>query len=91
MRRFWKTVSLEQGTYGHGIRLDGRVLKTPQKAELYLPTRPLADAVVAEWEAVGESIDPIAMPMTGFANAAIDPCRNRPPDLCRGDRSLCRK
>ena len=72
MRRFWKTVSLEQGTYGHGIRLDGRVLKTPQKAELYLPTRPLADAVVAEWEAVGESIDPIAMPMTGFANAAID-------------------
>lgn len=27
MRRFWKTVGLEQGTYGHGIRLDGRALK----------------------------------------------------------------
>lgn len=72
MRRFWKTVTLEQGTYGHGIRLDGRALRTPKKAELYLPTKRLADAVVAEWEAVEESIDPLKMPMTGFANAAID-------------------
>jgi chaperone required for assembly of F1-ATPase len=72
MRRFWKDVSLEQGTYGHGIRLDGRPLKTPKKADLYLPTRPLADAVLAEWQAVGETIDPAQMPMTGFANAAID-------------------
>lgn len=72
MRRFWKTVTLEQGAYGHGIRLDGRALKTPKKAELYLPTKPLAAAVVAEWEAVEESIDPLKMPMTGFANAAID-------------------
>lgn len=72
MRRFWKIVSLEQGTYGHGLRLDGRALKTPMRAELYLPTQTLANAVVAEWEAVDEVIDPAAMPMTGFANAAID-------------------
>lgn len=72
MRRFWKEVSLEQGAYGHGIRLDGRALKTPKKGELYLPTRALADAVAAEWDAVGETIDPASMPMTGFANAAID-------------------
>ncbi len=72
MRRFWKTVGLEQGTYGHGIRLDGRALKTPMRNELYLPTKALADAVVAEWEAVGELIEPANMPMTGFANAAID-------------------
>jgi chaperone required for assembly of F1-ATPase len=72
MRRFWKMVSLEQGTYGHGIRLDGRALKTPKQGELYLPTMALAQAVQAEWEAVGEKIDPVQMPMTGFANAAID-------------------
>jgi chaperone required for assembly of F1-ATPase len=72
MRRFWKDVSLEQGPYGHGIRLDGRPLKTPKKGDLYLPTWPLADAIVAEWQAVGEIIDPAQMPMTGFANAAID-------------------
>jgi chaperone required for assembly of F1-ATPase len=64
MRRFWKEVGLEQGTYGHGIRLDGRMLKTPKQNELYLPTMPLAQAVKAEWEAVSEQIDPLQMPMT---------------------------
>ncbi len=72
MRRFWKDVTLEQGTFGQAIRLDGRVLKTPKKNELYLPTCALADAVAQEWRAVGERIDPAQMPMTGFANAAID-------------------
>jgi chaperone required for assembly of F1-ATPase len=72
MRRFWKTVSLEQGTYGQGITLDGRALKTPKQNELYLPTTALAHAVKTEWEGVGEQIDPAQMPMTGFANAAID-------------------
>jgi chaperone required for assembly of F1-ATPase len=72
MRRFWKMVTLEQGTYGQGVRLDGRPLKTPMRNELYLPTTALADAVAAEWAAVEETINPAAMPMTGFANAAID-------------------
>lgn len=72
MRRFWKEVSAEQSAWGFGIRLDGRVLKTPMKNELLLPTTELRDAVIAEWLAVAEKIDPAAMPMTGFANAAID-------------------
>jgi chaperone required for assembly of F1-ATPase len=72
MRRFWKEVSAEQNAWGFGIRLDGRVLKTPMKNELLLPTTALTDAVIAEWASVAEKIDPAAMPMTGFANAAID-------------------
>ncbi len=72
MRRFWKKVTTEQTSFGHAVRLDGRPVKTPTKNELALPTRRLADAVIAEWEAVGETIDPALMPMTGFANAAID-------------------
>ena len=72
MRRFWKEVTTEQSTFGHAVRLDGRPVNTPTRNELALPTRRLADAVVAEWEAVGETIDPALMPMTGFANAAID-------------------
>jgi chaperone required for assembly of F1-ATPase len=32
----------------------------------------MADAVVAEWEAVEKTLNPIVMPVTGFANAAID-------------------
>lgn len=72
MRRFWKEVTVEQSAYGLAIRLDGKPVKTPLRAELMVPTRGLADAVIAEWEAVAEKIDPAAMPMTGFANAAID-------------------
>jgi chaperone required for assembly of F1-ATPase len=72
MRRFWKEVACEPVAGGFAIRLDGRAVKTPKRAELILPNRRLADAVVIEWDAVGEQIDPIAMPFTGFANAAID-------------------
>jgi chaperone required for assembly of F1-ATPase len=72
MRRFWKDVTAEPSTWGFGIRLDGRVLKTPMKNELLLPTTALRDAVIAEWQGVEETIDPATMPMTGFANAAID-------------------
>jgi chaperone required for assembly of F1-ATPase len=72
MRRFWKDVTLEPSTFGHMVRLDGRPVKTPKRNELALPTRKLADAVVAEWQAVDHAIDPAEMPMTGFANAAID-------------------
>lgn len=72
MRRFWKEVGLEQGTYGQGIRLDGKKVNTPERNELVLPSEALAKAVVAEWGAVVEIIDPAKMPMTGLANAAID-------------------
>ena len=72
MRRFWKTVSTQQSAWGFGIQLDTRTLKTPMQQELVLPTTGLADAVVAEWMAVDENIDPAKMPVTGFANAAID-------------------
>jgi chaperone required for assembly of F1-ATPase len=72
MRRFWKVVSLEQSTFGYAVRLDGRPVKTPTRNELALPTKLLADAVVAEWDSVEKTVDPMLMPMTGFANAAID-------------------
>jgi chaperone required for assembly of F1-ATPase len=72
MMRFWKTVTAEQGSFGYALRLDERVVYTPKRNELILPTKPLADAVIAEWGAVGKKIDPALMPMTGFANAAID-------------------
>ena len=72
MRRFWKEVSLEQTSFGHAVRLDGRPVKTPTGNLLALPTRKMADAVVGEWEAVEKTVNPLAMPTTGFANAAID-------------------
>ena len=68
MKRFWKDVTVEAGA----ILLDGRGVRTPAREPLVLPTPALAEAVAGEWRAVGEKIDPRAMPLTGYANAAID-------------------
>lgn len=72
MKRFWKTVSVERTESGWGIRLDGRPVRTPGRVPLAVPTQAMADAIADEWRAVGDDIDPRAMPLTGLANAAID-------------------
>jgi chaperone required for assembly of F1-ATPase len=68
VKRFWQQVSVEDG----GIALDGKPVRTPGRAPLLLPTPALANAIADEWRAVGENVDPRAMPLTGLANAAID-------------------
>ena len=72
MKRFWKDVAVEHEDGGWGIRLDGRPVKTPARAELVVPTPALADGIADEWRAIEGEIDPRAMPLTGVANAAID-------------------
>ncbi len=70
-KRFYKDVSVGEGAFFQ-ILLDGRVVKTPKKRALMLPTRALAGAVASEWAAQGAEINPAAMPLTRFANTAID-------------------
>jgi chaperone required for assembly of F1-ATPase len=72
VKRLWKTVSVERDGDGWAIRLDGRPVKTPARAAVTVPTEALAEAIAEEWRAVEDRIDPRAMPLTGFANAAID-------------------
>lgn len=72
MKRFWTSAAVEEVNGGWTIALDGRRVKTPVRTELIVPTKALADAIAAEWNDVGEDIDPRAMPLTGLANAAID-------------------
>ena len=72
MRRFYKQASVEADEGGFALLLDGRGVKTPLRHALVVPTRALADAISAEWEAQGETIDPRSMPLTGLANAALD-------------------
>ncbi|MFK3890513.1 ATP12 family chaperone protein [Sphingomonas sp. NPDC079357] len=69
MKRFWTEVTVDTD---RAIRLDARPVRTPGRAPLALPTAALAEAVADEWRAVGETLDPRAMPLTGLANAAID-------------------
>jgi len=72
VKRFWEDVSVEGASAGWGIRLDGRLVRTPAKAELAVPTEALANAIADEWRSVEGEIDPRAMPLTGLSNAAID-------------------
>jgi chaperone required for assembly of F1-ATPase len=71
-KRFYKDVSVEQVAAGYAVRLDGRPLRTPGKAELVLPTAGLAEAAAAEWRNQGDHIDPTSMPLTRLINSAID-------------------
>jgi chaperone required for assembly of F1-ATPase len=72
MKRFWKDVATVAVEGGHDVHLDGRPVRTPGRAPLTLATPALAQAVAEEWRAVGDTLDPRAMPLTGLANAAID-------------------
>jgi chaperone required for assembly of F1-ATPase len=69
MKRFWTHAAV---TPDRGVALDGKPVRTPGRAALILPTDALAEAVAAEWNGVGDTLDPRAMPLTGLANAAID-------------------
>jgi len=72
VKRFWKEVAVAPEDGGWGIALDGRPVRTPQRAPLAVTSLALAEAIAAEWQAQGETVDPAAMPMTGLTNAAID-------------------
>lgn len=74
-KRFWKTASAQPADGGFTVTLDERPVRTPAKAPLIVPTRAMADAIAAEWDAQDKEVDPRTMPVTKGANAAIDKVR----------------
>ena len=72
MRRFYKKVEKVKDNDGWTILLDGKSIKTPARQTLFLPTIALAENIVLEWEEQGLAIDPLTMPLTGYAYSAID-------------------
>lgn len=70
--RFYKMASAVETEGGFAVALDGKPIRTPGKNALVAPNRALADAMAAEWNAQGEAIDPMSMPLTRLANSAID-------------------
>jgi chaperone required for assembly of F1-ATPase len=71
-RRFWTVARAEPAEGGHVVLLDARPLRTPARAPLLLPSRALAEAVAAEWDAQEGTVQPATMPLTRAANTAID-------------------
>ncbi|MBL0921981.1 MAG: molecular chaperone [Phycisphaerales bacterium] len=73
MRRFYKEVTLgEAPGGGWQVLLDGRGVKTVGGAPQMVPTRPLGEALAAEWRHQGEKIDPRSLPLRDIADYAID-------------------
>lgn len=74
MKRFYKETSVDAGDGGHRILLDGRPMRTPAKAVLVVPTRPLAEAIAAEWHEIPEKADINVsyLPLTRLAATGID-------------------
>lgn len=81
MKRFWTDVTIDEEQV---VRLDGRPVRTPGRAPLALPSTGLAEAVADEWRAVGETLDPRSMPLTGLTNAAIDRVAPSPAAFAAG-------
>ncbi|GGD24648.1 ATP12 family chaperone protein [Sinisalibacter lacisalsi] len=71
-KRFWSEAAVKTAEGGFTVVLDDRPVRTPGKADLVMPTRALAEAVAAEWDAQEGLVKPQNMPLTRTVNSAID-------------------
>jgi chaperone required for assembly of F1-ATPase len=71
-KRFWTQATTEPCDAGFTVRLDRKPVTTPLKSPVVVPTLAMAEAMAAEWRAQHDKIDPLTMPVTRAANAAID-------------------
>lgn len=71
-RRFYTNVEAVAGEGGHGIALDGKLVRSPGGTALALPTREGATLVAEEFSAQGERMDPRTMPVWRLVNTAMD-------------------
>jgi chaperone required for assembly of F1-ATPase len=84
MKRFYQKVSyaaFDEG--GYQILLDGRVLKTPLRFDLAIPTELIAKKIVTEWNSQKDTIVPDTMPFYSIMATAIDKAGER--DLINQD------
>jgi chaperone required for assembly of F1-ATPase len=71
-KRFYAEAAVVKADDGFAIALDGRPIKTPSGRIVSVPSRVIADEIAGEWKAQKETIDPLTMPMTRFANSVVD-------------------
>jgi chaperone required for assembly of F1-ATPase len=83
-KRFYAEAGVKEADDGFMVILDGRPIRTPSGRVVTVPVRPLAEAVAAEWQAQGETLDPLTMPLTRFANSVVEGVVDR-ADLVRDD------
>jgi chaperone required for assembly of F1-ATPase len=72
VRRIYHKAEPVPAAGGHGVALDGRLVKTPGRRDLVVPSPALAAAIAAEWEAQHGEIRRATMPLTRLAGVTID-------------------
>jgi chaperone required for assembly of F1-ATPase len=70
-KRFYAEANVLETDGGFAVALDGKPIKTPSGRQVIVPIREIADAVASEWQAQQETIDPLTMPLTRFANSVV--------------------
>ena len=72
MKRFYTAVAVAEADDGFTVTLDGKAVRTPNKAPLVVPTRDLAAAIADEWQSQEETVRVADLHLTRLANTAID-------------------
>jgi len=72
VKRFYQKAETMPAAGGYGVGLDGKLVKTPGRRDLIVPSFALAAAVAAEWDAQQGEIRPATMPLTRLAGTKID-------------------
>ena len=83
-KRFYTRTDIAEAGGGFAITLDGKPIRTPSGRVVTVPAREIADAIAAEWQAQNETIDPLTMPLTRFANSVLEAVVDR-ADLVADD------
>lgn len=68
-KRFYTNAGTAEMDSGFAITLDGKPIRTPSGRHVVAPNRAIAEAIAAEWNAQVETISPLTMPLTRFANS----------------------
>jgi chaperone required for assembly of F1-ATPase len=71
-KRVYKEAGTAPADGGFSVTLDGKPIRTPSGRHVVAPTSAIAEAIAAEWNAQGETIDPLTMPLTRFGNSVAE-------------------
>ena len=71
-KRFYTEAGVAAADGGFAVMLDGKPIRTPSGREVVIPSKPLTEAVAAEWAAQKETLDPMTMPLTRLANSVVE-------------------
>ncbi|MCA6123628.1 ATPase [Bradyrhizobium sp. WSM 1704] len=76
-KRFYTSAGVAETDGGFSITLDGKPIRSPSGKPVIVPVRAIAEAAAAEWNAQGETLDPLTMPLTRLANSVVEGVTDR--------------